>query len=413
MKRMRILVRKRGILALVSWLMTSHLLLGGLPAWSQDSPTNIKAPEQAEMRVMVMVTGSGAASDIQSLAIALSESPRLDIVFIAPIGEDTITAASRSQCQLAVIVSSQNLPPSEARSSWAVLDSLSRNTLAEGVIEGPEPTAIDLLEFWWLPIVAAVETASPSASSSRILVEGAEGTRITGLGDGEHVLPSSGILELELLLPGVYRWRAVSKGSYPETGAFAFMRAGDTLTIPRRSLHSWSIELGSMMAQFPDVWASWRFANDWLFVRAGFSQYLLGLYLVDERYGKDTPSALLSLPMVQPGLGLGAYMLPSDSLIRPYASASAFIRLSAPGSERWSIDPIAPMCLLGVLGAEWRFSFRVAAFFELGGTYYPFANGPLLVASKEVDVSDTWKPDYGEGWFLDMPTMRLGIRVYL
>ncbi len=411
MRHRRLLMSKRGFLALTSLL----LLLGAVnTAWSQGEPKPSEPPPSPpELRIMVGASGSGTAADVQSLAAALSESPKVGVVFIATRDEDTIVEAARARCPLAIIVTSQSLASGDARCTWSLVDSLSGSILAEGVIEGPEPTAWDLVEFWWLPIVGAAEKAMPTAASTMVRVIAAPATRIIGLGEQERILPDSGSIDIDLQLPGVYRWRATLKGSYPESGSFAGMRSGDTLTVTQRPLRTWSIELGAYMAQFPDIWASWRFADDWLFVRAGLSQFLFGLYLVDHRYATQTPSLFLSLPLVQPGIGIGTYMKPTDSSIRPYATLSALARLSSAGTEGWALDPIAPLCFSVALGAEWRFTFRAAAFFELGATYYPFTDGALMTASKGTGDTGAWMSDYGELWFLDIPAIRLGIRVFL
>ncbi|MDX9899323.1 MAG: hypothetical protein RBT62_10400 [Spirochaetia bacterium] len=398
----------RGALALASWL----LLLMVDTAWSQGVTTESPEP-LPELRIMVGVSGSGNAADVQSLAVALSESPRLGVVFIATSGNTTVAEAARARCPLAIVVTSQKLDSGDARSTWSMVDSLSGDILAEGAIEGPEPTAWDLAEFWWLPIVGAAETALPTAATSFIRVVAAPETRIHGLGEQEILLPDSGVVELELRLPGVYDWRAVLHGSYPESGSFAAMRQGDTLSIQQQPLLTWSAELGAYMAQFPDIWASWRFADDWLFLRAGLSQFLLGLYLVDYEYDTEKTPAILSLRLIQPGIGFGGYMLPSDASIRPYATLAAGLRLSAPGTERWALDAIAPLCFSAALGAEWRFTFRAAIFLELGATIYPFTDGALMAASKGNDKTGAWMSDYGEQWFLDIPAIRLGIRVFI
>jgi len=373
------------------------------------------------VRVMARCGGSGAAANQTSLAAALARSSKLDAILLAADGTDPIEEAARTSCALAVDVSSETLPSGEARSSWRILDPLTGTVLAKGVVEGAEPTERDLADFWWIPVIDAAEAALPMVSKTLVRIEGFPGTIITGqagkhrggLPEGPLVVPDSGVLEVPLRVPGTYPWRATSAGAYPEHGYFGALEQGASLVIPRRPIRPWSLEAGLYMGQFPDFWVNRSFGDDQWFLRLGLTQFLFGLYLVDEQYEEQTPSAILSMPLLQPGAGLGGYLLPKDAYLRPYWSADIFARLVFLQHVSPRFDPIAPMGTTAALGAEWGITERAAVFMELGTALYPFCDGFLMAASRSGYDTGAMAIVYGSVWFLELPVLRIGARFTL
>jgi hypothetical protein len=373
------------------------------------------------IRVMVRAAGSGRAADQVALAAALARAASLDAVLIAPPGTDLLEEASRTSCALAINVTSAVASSGDTRSSWRILDPLTGGVLAEGVVEGPEPTERDLAEFWWIPVADAAEAALPKVKKTLVRIEGTPGTMITGqsgkdrsgLGELDLVIPESGVLEIPLRVPGTYPWRATSKGAYPERGYFGALEQGASLSIPKRPLRRWTLESALFMTQFPDFWAAWRFAEDRLYVRTGFTQFLAGLYLVREEYGEETPPVILSLGLVQPGAGFGGYFLPSDAYVRPYATATLFTRIVILPQTFPRLDPISPLGTSLMLGAEWKATPRTAVFLELGTAFYPFCDGFLMAASAGTEDGGPVSTVWGGSWFLEGPIMRFGARFTL
>ncbi|MBN2875067.1 MAG: hypothetical protein JXM71_08225 [Spirochaetales bacterium] len=369
------------------------------------------ADEQATtgVRVMARAGGSGIAADSESLAGALAKSPLLDAILVAPAGLDIVEAAARASCSLAVDVESIAGSPGDTRSSWRVIDPVSGAILAQGVVEGLDPTSRDLAEFWWLPVVKAAETALPAVSRTLVRVEAAPGTLLRGMGDETVRIPADGYLELALRVPGTYSWRAVSRGAYPQTGHFVAMEHGATLYVPRRELPRYSVESALFMGQFPDIRASVRFLEDYAFASAGLTQFLAGLYLVDPTYELREPPVVLSLPIVEPGISMGVYVLPPDARMRPYLSAIAFTRVVVASGEPVQLDPIAPLGLGSSVGIEWRSGVAIGLFAELSATLYPCPDGALMAASIPRDSGGSYS--YGDEWFLQYPLFRVGVRV--
>ena len=162
------------------------------------------------------------------------------------------------------------------------------------------------------------------------------------------------------------------------------------------------------MTEFPDFWISRRFRGDSFFIRFGFFQYLLGLYLSDD----ESSSVILSLPLLMPGIGLGGYFLPSDATIRPYACVTSFSRFLVMEGY-WGFDPVAPLGFVGALGFEWRAFPRAAVYMELGSVLYPSCDGFLLAASRGGSMGGPFAVLYGERWLVELPLLRLGARFTL
>jgi hypothetical protein len=404
--------RYRGqILALVFNTIAALAIVAPIPVHGDDEG----------VRVMARCGGSGAAASQVSLAAALTRSSRLDAILLAPAEADIVEEAARTSCELAVDVSSETLPSGEARSSWRILDTLTGAVLAQGVVEGPEPSDRDLADFWWIPVVDAAEAALPKVTRTLVRIDGYPGTVITGqagkqrggLAEGPLVIPDTGSLEIPLRIPGTYPWRATSAGAYPERGYFGALEQGASMIIPRRPIRPWTLEAGLYMGQFPDFWAMRSLGNDQWFLRFGLTQFLFGLYLVDEHYLVQTLSAVLSMPLVQPGVGVGGYLLPKDAYLRPYWSTDVFARLLLLHDLSPRLDTIAPMGTGAALGTEWSITERATVFLELGAALYPFCDGFLMAASRSGYDGGPMAIVYGTVWLLELPVLRAGARFTL
>ncbi len=363
------------------------------------------------VRVLYSSEGGDRPAWSESLAAALSGSPLLDAVIPAPLRMETVEAAARLSCALAVRVVTSLTPGRDAVSRWSVLDPLTWEALASGAVEGPPPTDRELAEYWWIPVVEAAENALPRVKKTLVRIEGPPGAVLEGLSQETLVIPDIGYIDIPLRVPGTYPWRAAAPGSYPKRGYFGALEQGQTLSLSLSPLRRWSLETSLVMLQFPDFWATWRFREDTFFVRFGLSQYLFGVYLPPED-DEGRSSVLLSLPLILPGAGFGVYFLPPDAVIRPYASATVFARLLLV-QDAFGFDPIAPVGLTGAGGFEWKAFERAAVFLELGAVFYPFCEGFLLASSRSSDIGGPFGILYGDGWLLELPVLRLGVRFTL
>lgn len=403
------LSRARGALTLA--ICAAALFVFGSPTHGQprDAGQANRAEARKWTRVVASVSGSGPAADLRSLMAALATSPELHAVLPCDSGDDPLDMAARLSCDLAVLVSSESEQEGIVRSVWRVVDPGTGEELENGIIEGPAPSSRDLVEFWWIPVVGAVEELLPRPALPGIRIEAAPGTKVTGFTPEPLVIPDSGHIELPRQAPGSYRWRAEAPGAYPARGRFSTISAEPTLVIESRPLRRLSVETSLLMGQFPELWLDWRLARDRVLLKAGASQYLLGLSLIDASSDDKTPSYYSSFPLIQPGIGASAYFAPADEALRPYLSATAFARLLASPAAATLIDPIAPIGSSLSLGAEWAVGSRLGLFVELGLSAYLCESGELMAAS--VGGYDGDKSFIsGDRWFVELPLLKVGLR---
>lgn len=368
-------------------------------------------PEEG-VRVMVRATGTGPAADADSLTAALARSTILDAILSAPEGTDLVEAAAKTRCAVAVEITGVATGEGQARSDWRIIDPFDGSIVRSGIIEGFEPTERDLTDFWWLPVVEAVEQALPSLKKPMVSISARPGTVVQGLSEEPLVIPGSGRVELSLRVPGTYPWRATSTGSYPERGVFDALEHGAEMAIKERPLRRWAVELGMFMTQYPDLYGSWRFSEDQFFLRFGLSQFLAGLYLGDAT-DDSGEWGLVSYPLIQPGVGLGYYVLPPDFAVRPYLSVLAFARIIVSPYVPLALDPIGPFGTSAIAGAEWALAEKLAMFIEVGASFYPCPDGELFAASRGSGDTGPTVSLYGASWFLELPLFRFGARMSL
>ncbi len=382
------------------------VLIAAAALLAAPQPVSAKPVQPEEgVRVMVRATGTGTASDASSLAAALARSTILDAIMSAPEGVDLVEAAAKTRCAVAVEITGVATGEGQARSDWRIFDPFDGTVVKQGSIEGFEPTERDLTDFWWLPVVEAVEQALPSLKKPMVSISAKPGTVVQGLSEEPLVIPDAGRVELSLRVPGTYPWRATVTGAYPERGVFDALEHGAGMVITNRPLRNWAVELGMHMIQYPDIYGSWRFGDDRFFLRFGLSQFLAGLYLGDAT-NDSGEWGFASSPLIQPGLGLGAYLLPPDFTIRPYLSVSAFTRIIVSQYVPLALDPIGPFGTSAVAGAEWALAERLAMFIELGANFYPCPDGQLFAASRGQEDSGPMSTMY-------MPLFRFGARMSL
>jgi len=365
------------------------------------------------LRALARFSGEGLDREAwsRSLESALLRSGALDSIRRSQSEGTVSEEAARLGLDLAVSVeASRTEAPLPLSLAWAIYAAAEAVPLAEGRLELEAEPELRSLGATWDELVLALEAAArgrgPSGMAS-LSISGAPGTRIRIGKIATARLPKGGELLLELPAPASYRWRASHRGSLPERGILGLGPEGGRIELSPEPLRPWRLETGLLVAAYPDFWASWRFSEERFYLRAGLSQYLLGLHLADEDEGG---SAFASSRLLQPGLGAGALFLEPDSPWRPYAGASLSFRLVFPPGASPYIDPVGPFSLGLHAGLEWKPLERWAFFFEGLGELYLFGDGELMAAARSGEGSSS---SYGRAWFLDFPLMRFGARFSL
>lgn len=310
-------------------------------------------PGELPLRVMTAVVLEGASAETAeswaaSLDAALARLDRVGAVRRVPAGKDPKAAAAAAAFDLAVVVEAgAGTAEGTLALRAAVADAVSGTELFRLEETVPAPREAELNQTFWLQLAAAVDAAEPAAAEPP-----------------------------------------------QKTGGTAAASGAKTLTL----------ESGLYMGQFADAWAGWAPGFRYR-LKLGFYQFLFGC-----RLDGGDESAVVSFPLLQPGIGADLFLSGSTAALRYYLSAAAFVRLS--GSSLLP-DPIAPFGSTLMLGAERPALGKLSLFVELGAAYYPFCDGYLTAASKGVSEGGPVTFAYGDWWFLEFPQFRLGARLKL
>ncbi len=378
------------------------------------------APAQDRHRLLVALETSGFADAeteayAATLDAAMARSSRFGAVKRAGGAGGVVEEAGRGGFDLAAVVRLEKLSDTELRLDWEFLGPDGGEKVAEGGADLALPDQRDLVDFFWLDLVAAAEKASAVVKTqgrSMLALRGPPGAVVTGFGKEKLELPASGELEIGLRAPATYSWKASAPGHASASGVAAVFGERTELLLELEKLRAWSVEIGLVNAAFPDLWFSWRFADDRLFLRAGFHQYLGGLALARASQFYE-PAYFVSIRLLQPGFGAGWILGKPGGAVRPYLGATASARLAFPPLARLFLDPVAPLCVEPYLGLEWKALKRLGVFLELGANLYLFGDPVLMAASMAKNENNHPLYLYGDFGFFEFPAFRFGTRLRL
>lgn len=395
--------------------------LGASSALAAEEAT----PPQKRVRVMAEFLGpEGAASSsyADSFASTLIQSPAVLSVQRASEGEDSLALrAAREACQIAVSLS-LSIGTDSSRIEWKIYAPPREEPIDQGSADKDPPDARELSTTFWLESVAALEraVADMDSSASFVTIVGAPGTFVAGIG-ADVVVPESGSVDVPLVLPAYLVWSAESEGALSEGGAVLVKESGTSLVIPRRPVNDaspWSLDASAFGLAFPEISARYELGKR-LFLRATFTQYLVGLALVNWSDPLPAPSILASIALLQPGAGIGFIVSPCASSLRFYSAFDLFARIQVPAGEPISFDSVAPMGTALSLGFDWGRSPDLRLFFEAGIAFYPWAFPGLMLASyngegmQRLAFGGTGWFTGHPGWFAEFPVPRFGLRIRL
>ena len=180
-----------------------------------------------------------------------------------------------------------------------------------------------------------------------------------------------------------------------------------TLRIDLPPRERFRLELGLAGAAFPDFRITWMPGPDWLYLRAGYWQYLSGINLSSAEEDDDNP-LIVSYDLIEPCIGLGLLALKPDAPLRILIGVDAALRLMPASAADGIIDAVAPVRIGFYCGLEWNLYKATRLFFETGADYYPACNAVLLDASNGDDF--TLPHIYGDNWYIELLSFRFGLR---
>jgi hypothetical protein len=350
-----------------------------------------------------------------SLEAALATSDQAAALLrFEPGEEDLVAAASKASCLLALEASAAATEDGISV-KWRFLASAGGTELRSGSFDKPEPSARDLVSSFWVELVQDLGPAIEALPVDNVIVAGPPGARVSGFGD-PFVMPAEGEVQLPMRLPAFIRWKAGSKSYLDASGSLLVEPPKPRIELGMKKPPSWTAETALYGFSFPEARAALLLGKR-LFARATITQFELGLSLQNGGSDPSGSSLFSSFSLIQAGLGFGAYLEDPDHALRFYAAADAFLRFAIPYGESFFIDPVAPLGLYPLIGAEWGKDAKAKLYLEFGGLIYPYARVDYMLASRgnsngTLIGSVLWSPGGSEGLFWEFPIAALGLRMY-
>ena len=377
------------------------------------------AEEQRRVCFSLSYAGSDEEAWSSSLEGALAASGRIGLVLRIPEGEDALEFAALHGCDLAVLVviseASDESSPSivvdwkiERPLAAALVESGGDGTLLQGSFSAPLPDERRRVTSFWVDLVGRTDSALsglPPPGNADLSIDGPPGAIVSGLSKDPVIIPESGTMNIRLRAPATYHWSASAKERKTVSGVLNFLGPSSlALDLPERD--RFRLEAGFEKAAFPDFRFTWLPGPDWLFVRAGFWQYIVGLNL-SEVSENEAPPVIVSYDLLIPSLGAGILIGRPDGSLRGEVGADFGLRMM-PANAAAIVDPVAPMKVNLFCGIEWSLYGKSLLFFELGADWYPFCDVMLMETSLGDDFR--WPHFSGGEWYMEMPSFRFGLR---
>ncbi len=369
--------------------------------YAQEPQRSAGAPR----RVLVSVQGQqgDAYSPVdllileKSLALALRESSEeLHVVESGKSGFPASTAqrseaarAMGADCWLWVGISGSRDSPSFAVQSFDLLRnamSFEQSIPQEGpiVLSGARSAAMDqiarlMLENYGVARTAAspepgqTDQAPQNPTSAILRIHARPGTAITGLQAEKIKVGLDGVAVVAVDAPASYIIVARLSGYYPAQRSF-YVDSSRDVEMSQEPASLWSLEASSFNSFFPAIDASYFFVPNWAYVKLGLTSFLFGFRL-------DDNAVIYSFPLIDFTLQAGCYLAPEDSVLRPYASAGAFIRFIFPPDFTPRLDPVSPFGFQLTLGSEAQVTMKLRLFLELVPMLYLSRHTDLFLAS--------------------------------
>jgi len=397
------------------------LLLAAACGFGQDAGETGQSPR----RLMLAVSqrnGTGFTADeltliSRSLLLVLQET-RADLILVDPArqwpggSDDELSALageSWADCWMQVELSGSRTDAILRVRSFDMLDG---TMLFEKTVprRGGEFSALDLVGERWEDISAFLAGNYPPRASAgisrkypgtlKLSIQALAGTAVilSGAGKAKAKVGTNGAAQIDLPAPGVYELRATHWGSLPLKRRL-FIRGDRSLILEQEPAPRMTLDASALMA-WPGVAVSWAPVPGWLFVRAGLTTYLVGLVLREDAIFSSDPLTNLDLLA-------GLYLCPADGALRPYLGIGGFLRFVHASGWPIHLDPLAPLGLQAIIGAEIPLAGPARFFLEYEPMLYVTTEYPDLFATAMRDTP---------GWAffpqaaLQLLSFRMGIR---
>lgn len=331
----------------------------------------------------------------------------------APAADDALSAAAAAQgadAWLTVTISGgADSTPVHVRSLDVARQELviDQDVTVEGTL-----TPLDLAATDWSGVAHLLADAYPAAGinarrantlapgTARLVINGRPESVVAIRGSQSVSLGSDGKAIVALDAPAQYVLRATAPGFLPVSRTI-YLAATREIALGQQPAPRWAMAASVVDLAYPGASISWLFVPDIAFLSAGFTTYVAGLAL-------NSTEAFSYRPLTSLIVETGAYLLPSDSIVRPYYSLGGFFRLVV-APEYVGLDPLAPGGFQLVLGAEIGGKPRGRLFLEWAPQFYVTQFPALLQASLGTgDTPPGWR--FSAQSASEVLTLRLGYR---
>jgi hypothetical protein len=276
---------------------------------------------------------------------------------------------------------------------------------------GEEPRRL-ALQLWGPPARSIAELELRVERERRVLIRGAPGTELTGLGDSRITL-TDGEVRRALEYPAVYEVNAFSTRHYAEQVRFFLGEEGADITLDQDERSRFLLGTYAQEAAYPGLELSFLLVPPRLFLRAAAHTYAAGL--VPFAGGRDPDGdpqrrhLLVSEPLSQFRFLAGVYWNDTRGLFYAYSALGAAARVLH-AEEYTGLEPIAPWGFELANGFELQPQRKLRFFFEHSPSFIVIEEPELIGdAFSEIGAPE---PVFvsGNGAYIDILSFRLGIR---
>jgi hypothetical protein len=242
--------------------------------------------------------------------------------------------------------------------------------------------AADLERGFWTEVLQAAagyysQAAAAKTLPGEVVFLAPPGTLIAVAGREDLRADTDGQASLSVQLPLTLSIRATRPGFYPMESKYYVSQELTTLELAPARGARFAFDVYLNNAIFPGFEFSWFPLPNTLFLRAGFTTYLAGLFFSGDY---ENTSLFVSETLNLLDLGFGSYLNDADRHLRVYAGLGAFLRLIT-SLGYFGLEPIAPWGLQTFLGLEYSRRLKQRFYLELAPLLYVTDRPDLLKAS--------------------------------
>jgi hypothetical protein len=261
---------------------------------------------------------------------------------------------------------------STTRATWVSPAALPGETWADvvGVVAGK------------FPMVESAAAPAADEQLVRLTISAMPGSVVTGLGPQPLRIDSSGTAFRMVPAPREYSLRTSLPG-YTAVSQRIFLSGDRQIEVQQRKPPRWGLDVSLSDSRVPGMDLTMSIPTTSLFVRLGFTTYLLALSL-----GPMGPFA--SQPLTNVEFRAGIYLSPEDRYFRFSLGFGGFARIVHANNASPMFDPVSPAGGLVFVGTEVPVSSRARLYIEYTPSIYLSGIPEALRASLGPDNAPGW-----------------------